>query len=79
MKPELATFALKKGKAIDTPQTSKPNNKFKNNNFKSDKKPFKKKPKSKPQPQGQRVYKAEAQSNPEDNPFAVLQQLKTKD
>ncbi len=79
VKPVLATFALKKGKAIDTPQTSKPNNKFKSQNFKSDKKTFKKKPKSKPQDQGQRVYKAEAKSNPEDNPFAILQQLKTKE
>ena len=84
VKPDLAIFALKKGKAIGgatdkRPQanSNKPSNKFKNQNFKSDKKSHKKK--SKPQPQGQRIYKAEAQSNPDDNPFAVLQQLKAKD
>jgi len=28
-------------------------------------------------PQGQRVYKAEAKEDPADNPFAILQQLKS--
>lgn len=77
-KPALATFHLKKGKAIDSPQANKPKgNKFENKNFKSDKKKFKKKPKQQSKPQGQRIYKAEAESKPEDNPFAILQQLKT--
>ncbi|MCB1529973.1 MAG: hypothetical protein H6853_08860 [Rhodospirillales bacterium] len=75
-KPELATFRLKRGKAIHTETAkSKPN--------------FKTKPKEKPavkrvKPKGkpgedrnkERVYKAEAKINPEDSPFAVLQQLK---
>lgn len=78
-KPALATFRLKKGKAIDSASSGGnknfKNKKFGNADFKSDKKKFKKKPKAKPQ--GQRVYKAEAESKPEDNPFAILQQLKT--
>lgn len=68
VKPELATFILKSGKA------SKP----KVESFKK-KKLFKKKidkPKHKSEPR-QKVYTAEAQSNPEDNPFAILQQLKS--
>ena len=82
-KPELATFVLKKGKAIDKPQdkkySDKKNNKFSGVDFKSDKKKFKPKgkkggKKSPPRPQ---VYSAEAESKPEDSPFAILQQLKT--
>lgn len=69
-KPELATFKLKRGKAIShkAKETSK--------------KSFKKKPKPKGKKQGkrkeprERVYKAEVESKPEDSPFAVLQQLK---
>lgn len=69
-KPELATFKLKRGKAIDKRAES------------SEKKPFKKKSKPKNKKQGskkepkERVYKAEVESKPEDSPFAVLQQLK---
>jgi len=67
VKPELATFVLKSNKPAFKPKAE---------NFKK-KKPFKKKPqKSKSEPR-QKVYTAEAQSNPEDNPFAVLQQLKS--
>ena len=80
-KPALATFALKKGKAIDKPQANKPsdkkNNKFSGMDFKSDKKkPRHKKGGKKPAPRPQ-VYSAEAESKPEDSPFAILQQLKT--
>ncbi len=79
-KPELATFRLKKGKAID-PKTagSRPNNKFADGKkFSSDKKKFKpkdKKQKDKREPR-QNIYKAEVESKPEDSPFAILQQLK---
>ena len=77
-KPELATFALKKGKAMTggAPQQKK-NNKFANSDFKSDKKKFKSSKKHNAKPQRERVYKAEVESKPEDSPFAVLQQLKT--
>lgn len=91
-KPALATFALKKGKAIDKPDyaansnagSHSKNKKFENNNFKSDKKKYKpnktggKKGGKREQPR-ERVYVAEAKSNPEDSPFAILQQLKTAD
>lgn len=67
VKPELATFVLKSNKPAFKPKAE---------NFKK-KKPFKKKSqKSKSEPR-QKVYTAEAESNPEDNPFAVLQQLKS--
>lgn len=68
IKPELATFILKSNKPAFKPKAE---------SFKK-KKPFKKKDhkKSKSEPR-QKVYTAEAQSNPEDNPFAILQQLKS--
>ena len=74
VKPELATFVLKSGQKQKAAFVSeaKPN-KFKDNKFSS--KGNKKKKTAKPQ--GQRVYKAEAETNPEDNPFAILQQLKS--
>ena len=79
VKPDLAVFRLKKGKAIDSKAATRSNDKLSDvKKFSSDKKKFKskgKKAKDK-KPQGQRVYKAEAESNPEDNPFAILQQLK---
>lgn len=86
VKPELATFRLKRGKAISEKMsqrgasgTSVPtqNKKFADKSFSSEKKKFKPKDKKESfkKPQGQRVYKAEAKENPEDNPFAVLQQL----
>lgn len=76
-KPELATFRLKKGKAIDSKASAqKKNNKFNDSKFSSDKKKFKsKKNKEKREPR-ERVYKAEVESKPEDSPFAILQQLK---
>ena len=77
-KPELATFALKKGKAMTggAPQQKK-NNKFANSDFKSDKKKLKSSKEHNAKPPRERVYKAEVESKPEDSPFAVLQQLKT--
>ena len=76
-KPELATFALKKGKAISQPSHQKADRKF--SSKKPNKKSFKKKPNDKPKKPQQRIYTAEAKTNPDDNPFAVLQQLKTKE
>ncbi len=76
-KPALATFRLKKGKAIDAKQSAaRPNKKLSDSKkFSSSKKKFKSKGK-KPKDAGQKIYKAEAESKPEDNPFAILQQLK---
>lgn len=79
-KPALATFVLKKGKAIDAKQSARrPNNKFKDSNkFSSSKKKFKsknKKSKDSSRDSGQKIYKAEVEAKPEDNPFAILQQL----
>ncbi len=79
VKPDLATFRLKKGKAIKSQSASHSTKSKDAKKFSSDKKKFKpkgKKPADK-KPQGQRVYKAEAESKPEDNPFAILQQLKS--
>jgi ATP-dependent RNA helicase SUPV3L1/SUV3 len=69
-KPELATFRLKRGKASEDKKSH------------AGQKPFKKKPKQKTKKENkkqqprERVYTAEAESKPEDSPFAVLQQLK---
>ncbi|MEM6811551.1 MAG: hypothetical protein AAF549_03695 [Pseudomonadota bacterium] len=81
-KPELATFQLKRGKAINYSKGKA--QKFKNHSeFSSSKKPSKnsnkqkfKKQKNKKEPR-ERVYTAEADINPDDNPFAVLKQLQT--
>jgi len=78
-KPDLATFRLKKGKAIDSKAPAKNKNKFGDTKFSTDKKKFKPKKnkgKDKREPR-ERVYKAEVESKPEDSPFAILQQLKT--
>lgn len=84
VKPVLATFVLKKGKAISAPASASVSASANKNKFEGQK--FKSKPKAKAKPHkkankpketGQRVYKAEAQSNPDDSPFAILQQLKT--
>ncbi len=75
-KPELATFVLKSNKP--KPQSSSHNNKFKDKNFSSKPKKFNKNKSQKSQkPQGQRVFKAEAETKPEDSPFAILEQLKS--
>lgn len=78
-KPDLATFRLKKGKAIDPKSAEAKNkNKFGDKKFSSDKKKFKPKNKKgkEKREQKERVYTAEAESKPEDSPFAILQQLK---
>ena len=91
VKPDLATFLLKKGKGAEqgksfassnTPPNTAKNNKFSGSQFSTDNKKFKKKKHTgskklhNKQPR-ERVYTAEAESKPEDNPFAILQQLKT--
>ncbi len=80
VKPELATFRLKKGKAFEKKKSSaggakaKPFNKDKKkfDNKKNKGKQGNKKPKDK----GPRVISLEAKKNEEDSPFAILQQLK---
>ncbi len=74
-KPELATFVLKAGNKAKSSVCSKETTKFKDNKFSSKPKKFVKKKTQKPQ--GQRVYKAEVETKPEDSPFAILGQLKT--
>lgn len=82
VKPALATFRLKKGAAIpQAPKAYKASAKFNNadkKTFSSSKKKFKpsaKKPEDKKTaPQGK--FKAGAEVNPEDSPFAILGQLK---
>lgn len=69
VKPELATFRLKKGKAGGKASSAKPARK------KADK-PKKKGKRSKNADRPKKVMSAEAKAKPEDNPFAVLQQLK---
>lgn len=74
VKPELATFILKSNKAFK-PKAESFNKKpaFKK---KSQKPKSKQRSGQKSEPR-QKVYTAEAKSNPEDNPFAILQQLKS--
>ena len=67
-KPELDYFWLKKGQI---------HKKAKPKSF-SNKKPPKGKKGKKPFDKGPRVIKAEAKKNEEDNPFAILGQLKGK-
>ncbi len=77
VKPELATFVLKSNKPKPH-SASQDNNKFKDKSFSSKPKKFDKKKSQKPQKQqGQRVFKAEAKTKPEDSPFAILEQLKS--
>lgn len=83
-KPDLAIFALKRGKASQESQNKSSlssNNKKKSlSGFSSKPKPknFKKKNRAVKEPR-ERVYKAEVKSNPEDSPFAILGQLKIAD
>lgn len=81
-KPELATFRLKRNKPV-TAREDRPKKPFKKfddkNKDAGEKKKFKGKPKDKdrkPRDERERVFSAKAQSKPEDNPFAILQQLK---
>jgi len=80
VKPELATFRLKRNKPV-TAREDRPKKPFKKNDDKDkgEKKKFKGKPKDKdrkPRDERERVFSAKAQAKPEDNPFAILQQLK---
>lgn len=73
VKPELAFFKLKKGKISDRPKPK----------FTAEKKDFKPRPKKKPvksKPQGAKTFSAKPKANEvdENNPFAILSQLKTK-
>lgn len=82
-KPELAFFALKKGKAFEK-REPRPRSESKPRREKSDKKPGDKKFDRKPRrdkpkdkkPERPRMVSAEAKSNPADSPFAILGQLK---
>lgn len=80
LKPDLATFALKRGKAMnaasDAAPPARPNKKFSDKTFSSNKKKFDKKKSNAKKPPQQRIYKAEVEANPEDSPFAILSQLK---
>jgi ATP-dependent RNA helicase SUPV3L1/SUV3 len=81
VKPELATFLLKKGKAFEKPaaREAKP---------RPEKKEYIPRPKKSDHKKGakhgekreprERVISAAAKINPEDSPFAILQQLKVK-
>lgn len=84
VKPELATFRLKRNKPV---QEFKPKKPFKKEDgkdkpardHKRDDKKFKGKPRDKdkaPREDKERVFSANAKNNPDDNPFAILQQLK---
>lgn len=70
VKPELATFRLKKGKAFEK-ASAKP---AQENRKPKDQKKGKGK-RNKSTNKSPRVMSAEAKSNPEDSPFAILQQL----
>lgn len=79
-KPELATFALKKGKANQRPGAGKPKFDSKGDNKRDNKRDKKqdKKPKGKRNKSANKqpkVMSAEAKTQ-EDNPFAILEQLK---
>lgn len=72
IKPELATFRLKKGAANSKAQGAK-----KPYKVESKKKPFKgKKGKGKPRDHGPKVMSATVEAKAEDSPFAILGQLK---
>lgn len=83
VKPELATFRLKKGKAFETqaPRAKKPFEKKPFDKNKDGEKSRKQKPKSKPKKEQDRTPKI-ISSGPapklEDSPFAILEQLKKK-
>ncbi len=86
VKPELATFRLKKGKAFETGKSggksfkgrkNKDFDKSKSKPHKGKKKGDKKDKKGKGEREA-RVISFEAKPKEEDNPFAVLQQLKAK-
>ena len=77
VKPQLDTFWLKKGQAHKSHARKPSFDKKKSFSDKKNKKPYKKsgKPQRKKEPM---VMSAEAEVRPEDNPFAILGQLKSK-
>jgi ATP-dependent RNA helicase SUPV3L1/SUV3 len=84
VKPELATFQLKKGKAFEKQEQRAPRPP-REKKERAPKESFKKGRAGKKQGKGEkkgerpeRVISAVAKSNPEDSPFAILQQLKVK-
>lgn len=74
-KPNLDWFSLKRGKAFEKPGESKPTqpHKPKQTNKKSEKPKGKR---NKTTNRAPKIMSAEAKINPDDSPFAVLQQLK---
>ena len=77
-RPELATFLLKKGKASDRP---KPPAHARRKQKDEKKKPEQdrqkhRRPKQKKQERKEVILSANVKTNPEDSPFAVLEQLK---
>ena len=81
-KPELATFRLKRGKAFQKQGDRKPFKPKGQKSFKKKDDKAKSKGKygkdKKPRDESPRVISIEAKRKEEDNPFAVLQQLKAK-
>lgn len=76
VKPELATFRLKKGKASEDKKAArKP---FKKPDAQKDKKPFKKSDKKKHEKKDRGPRVIEALAAPDDSPFAILKQLQKK-
>ena len=77
VKPELATFRLKKGKAFEKNREQK--KPFNKNKPKGDHKGGKKKPRGNPKGKDYKQSKMSANAKKvEDSPFAILQQLKDK-
>lgn len=81
VKPELATFRLKKGRASQNfvkperkPREERPKKEFKPR----DKKPDHKKPHKKPEREPRIMSAGVKEHRPEDSPFAILQQLQAK-
>jgi ATP-dependent RNA helicase SUPV3L1/SUV3 len=82
VKPELATFLLKKGKAFEKPPRENKEDRPPRESFKqgrAGKKPARDgKRGEKRGERPERIISAAAKVNPEDSPFAILQQLKVK-
>jgi hypothetical protein len=80
VKPELAQFWLKKGKAFEKKkpfESLKPREQKKPTSEKADRPKFRK-DKGPRRDQSATIMSASVQSKPEDSPFAILSQLKAK-
>jgi ATP-dependent RNA helicase SUPV3L1/SUV3 len=78
-KPELAMFALKKGKAFEKQRPSKPERQQAKPQAKTPHKPKEKPRREKPKvPDMPKIISAGPQKRIEDSPFAILEQLKKK-